>query len=198
MALLLGRWAGPAAAGDSQAGVRDAFAAARGALVQGDGAAALGWLSSGTRARLDAIRGAATARGEPALGGRGPIDKIAILGLRRFVPAPVLHGLDGAALLHRVVAEGWLPRAKVEGSALGPVAIQGERAAAVVLVDGKPSLLRAEFVQEDGGWRIDLTRLAAMGDGLLRLFASSKHRSEDDYIAELLDKAGARLAAGHP
>ena len=75
----------------------------------------------------------------------------------------------------------------VRGAELGPLVLAGSRASAPVLIDGQPSLARAEFVREGGQWRFDLTRIATNTDTVLRVLISFSGQSEEVYLGHMLD-----------
>ena len=163
------------------------FTEMRTALTTGNGAAALAQLSRASIARLEAVRNAAKLGSAAPLAGFSPSEKLGVLGLRRhFTPAD-LRRLKTPDLLNRAITARWVKPDMLRTAELGPVAVSGNHASAPVLVDGKPSLARAEFLRESGQWRLDLARTTASADTLLRVLIPLSGQSEESYLGHLLD-----------
>ncbi|MEI8394466.1 MAG: hypothetical protein WCF85_07005 [Rhodospirillaceae bacterium] len=164
------------------------FTAARLALQKGDGMTLLGLLTRTSRSRLEAIRSTARSGSVAPLDRFSPSEKLAVLSLRRFVPAAELRRLKTAELIEYALERHWLRPETVAEAGLGVITLEGDRAGAPLIVKGKPGLLRAEFLREGGHWRIDLTRTGALADGLIRLFAGVAGQSDEDYVRHLVGR----------
>ena len=110
-----------------------------------------------------------------------------MLGLRKHFTAMELRRLRTPELIGRALRARWFKPETARAAELGPVALSGARASAPVLIDGQPSLARAEFLRESGQWRLDLTRTTATADTLLRVLIPLSGQSEDSYLGRLLD-----------
>ncbi|MEI6557553.1 MAG: hypothetical protein WCO00_04040 [Rhodospirillaceae bacterium] len=162
------------------------FTAGQTAMVKSDGAALLGQLSRASRTRLEAIRAAARLGPAAALAGFSPSEKLGVLALRKhFTPTQLRH-LGTPDLVGHALGSHWLKPETLRGAELGPVALSGNRASAPVLIEGRPSLARAEFVREGGQWRIDLTRTTSSADTLLKVLIQLSGRGEEAYLGQLL------------
>ena len=175
----------PPADARAEARIGALFTEARGALGGGDGAAVLPLLSRASLARLEAIRAAARNGAAANLTSFGPAEKVAVLSLRRFLTPAQLRTMRTPELANHALAEHWLGPSAIDQASLGPLAIEGDRASAPLLVKGKPGLVRAAFLRESGQWKIDLIPTVTVADDLLRLFAGIAGQSEDVYAAKL-------------
>lgn len=193
----------PAPQGQPQASeeerqVAAVFEAARGALRQGRGSAAVALLSQATVQKLETVRLAAR-NGDPAAIGRlDPGEKFAAMGLHRHLTPADLRRMSLGDVADHAMKQGWLGPNVIARSALGPVRVKGDRASALLLVDNRPALVPADFVREAGGWRIDLTSVFTYGGQMLRGFAAMSGKTEDVYIRDILDRlpAGGKAESG--
>lgn len=170
------------------------FERARGALGAGEGAAVLGMLSKGSVSKLDTIRSAARAGDGPSLQRLDSAGRFAALGLRRFLTPAELRRMKTADIADLALKKGWLGPNVISQAGLGPVRVRGDRANALVLVDGKPSLVQADFVREGGQWRIDLTQLFNTSSAMIDGFAAIAGKSERQFIDETLEKLAKKAA----
>lgn len=181
----------PAPSADERA-VADVFAKAQAALSQRRGSAAVGLLSTGSVARLNAIREAARSGDGVRLGRLEPAERFAALGLRRNLSSTELRRMDLGGLADHALEKGWLGPNLIRQAALGPVRVRGDRATALLLVNNRPAIVQADFLREPAGWRIDLTNTLMIGNQFLKGFAAMNNKSEDAYIDELLKKLPVR------
>lgn len=181
----------PAPSADERA-VADVFAKAQAALTQRRGSTAVGLLSTGSVARLNAIREAARSGDSVRLGRLEPAERFAALGLRRNLSSSELRRMDLGGLADHALEKGWLGPNLIRQAALGPVRVRGDRATALLLVNNRPAIVQADFLREPAGWRIDLTNTLMIGNQFLKGFAAMNNKSEDAYIDELLKKLPVR------
>jgi hypothetical protein len=57
------------------------------------------------------------------------------------------------------------------------------------MVNGRPVMVPANFVRENGEWRVDLIPTLDMSDALLRMNAAMQNKSEDVVVSEVLQRA---------
>lgn len=169
---------------NDQHAIEETFVATRAALADHDAERVVESLSTTTRAQLEAIREAAVTKQSSGL---PPAEKFAALGLRRFVPPRDLTRLDSAGLVGYALGHAWLGPNIIRESGLKDIAVTGDRAEATLLIKGRPQVLPADFVRENGVWKIDLTRVVQISDQLLKLRIGGSGRGEEAVIAEILD-----------
>lgn len=170
------------------------FDAAQRAVQKRDGAAVVALLSRASTARLEAVRTAAHSGTSAPLDRLPPAERLAALSLRRSLsPAEIRRGSLGE-FAGRAFAKGPVDAGLARRAKLGPVRVAGDRATALLLVDGRPSMVQADFVREAAGWRIDLTPALSVANTLLRTVAALNGKSEAAVVDEMLAKVPARTA----
>ncbi|WP_084536513.1 hypothetical protein [Azospirillum halopraeferens] len=184
--------AAPAPRTGEERAVAAVFDEARAALAAGRGAAVVPLLSRASQDALERVRTAARAGDRASLVALGPAEKFAALGLRRHLSAAELRRMKVADIADHALAKRWLGPDAIADSALGPVRVAGDRASALLLVRNKPSPVPADFVRENGAWRIDVTGVLKFGGAMLQGMAAMAGKSEEAFIADLLDQLAAR------
>jgi hypothetical protein len=173
---------------DDERAVTQVFETARTALAEKRGAVAIQLLTHTSLDRLESLRRAAHNGDAASLRGLGPSERFAVQGLRRYVPAGDLRTMKVSDLANQALRQGWLGPNVIARSRLGPIRVKGDQATALLMVDNRPSLVQADFVREGGAWRIDLANLFFLGDAMLSSMSVLSGKSEDDYIADLLNR----------
>lgn len=187
---------GAASAGPAdEAMIGETFVAARTALQDRNGAAAIATLSRATRERVEAIRDAALSGTRASLTPLSPAERFAALGLRHHMAPAEIRSRDAADLVEHALAQGWLGPNIVRQAALGRVSVRGDRATGTLLIDGQPVLVPAGFVHEDGAWRIDLGQTLAVADALIGTTAALSKKTEDEVVSDLLLRLSGRPVA---
>lgn len=176
-------------------GVIATFGKAQSLLAAGNGAGALALLSRPTLARVETIHTTALSSDKRKVAALGPSERFAAVGLRHFLTSTQLRRMSVPDLANHALSNGWLGPNIIAQSSLGNVTVNGDRAVATVLVKNKPTLVPAEFVRENGAWRIDLVKTLTLSDGLLRTFATLNGQTEDGAIASLLERLSGRPVA---
>jgi hypothetical protein len=189
-AAFLGTPAG-AAPGD-EAAIAETFVTARGALQDRDGERVLSTLSEADRLRVETIRAAALSGTQASLSALSPSERFAARGLRHYMSQAEIRRREPAALVEYALDKGWLGPNIIRQAGLGRVSVQGRKATAALLVNGQPVLVPAAFVREDGAWRIDLGQSLEIADVLVRTTAALSKRTEDQVIAETLERLSGR------
>lgn len=178
-----------------EAMIGETFVAARTALQDQDGAAAVATLSRATRERVEDIRTAALAGTRAALAPLSPAERFAALGLRHHMTPAEIRARDAAGLAEHALAQGWLGPNIIRQAGLGRVSVRGDRATGTLVVDGQPVLVPAGFVREEGTWRIDLDQTLAVADALIGTTAALSKKTEDEVVSEMLLRLSGRPVA---
>jgi hypothetical protein len=177
----------PLRAGDAE-DVRAAFDVYRAALLKNDGDACAAVVDRGTIAYYQRMRNLAV-RGTSLQVRKLPImDKLIVLRMRHQVPLARLEAMDGRAALAHGVTEGWIGKESVGNASLGAVEVRGTRAAAVFVVEGKPTPFKIRARREPGGWRIDLRSLFEPAEAAFASLREASGRPEDDFIVDLVER----------
>lgn len=168
--------------------VAAAFDSAKAALSDQRGRDAVPLLSRASLKALEAVRTAARNPGDSGLDRLEPAERFAAMGLRRYLGPAELRRMSVGDIADHALKQGWLGPNIIARSALGPVRVKGDHASGLLMVDNRPALVPADFVREDGAWRIDLSNVFSFGSQMLKGFAAMSGKSETAYITDLLDK----------
>lgn len=187
--------AAPPPASPEEREVAAVFESARTALAEKRGATVVPMLSRASIDKLEAVRDAARNGGDAGLARLEPAEKFAAMGLRRYVGPSELRRMSLGELADHGMRQGWLGPNVIGSSGLGPVRVRGDRASALLLVDNRPALVPADFVREGGRWKIDVTNVFTFGSQMLKGFAAMSGKSDEAYIADLLEKLPTKPAA---
>lgn len=140
-------------------GVEEMFERFRSAALARDGRAAADTVSQGTITVYENCRKLALDGKESELERLTQAEVLVVLRMRFAVERETLQKMDGRALFEHAAANGWnSDSAALDKMRLGKIRIEGDRAVATVVHDGKdvPGL-EFDFVREKGEWRFDIT-----------------------------------------
>jgi hypothetical protein len=168
------------------AAVSETFIAARQALLAKDGRSILELLSRDSLTRVERTRKAALS-GDIA--GLAPSEKFGALGLQRFLKPADLKRMTPAQIVEFGLQNNWLGPNVITQAGMERVSVRGDRASGTLVVNQRPVMVPADFVREDGDWRVDLTRAMDLTDAIVRGTAMATKRSEDAVVREILDRA---------
>ncbi|CAO3419043.1 hypothetical protein [Azospirillum endophyticum] len=171
------------------------FDAARNALAEKRGSAVIPLLTRNSVRTLESVREAARQPGDAPLQRLEPAERFAAMGLRRYLGPAELRRMSVGDIANHALAAGWLGPNVISRSSLGPVRVKGDRASGLLMVDNRPALVPADFVRENGSWRIDLSGVLTFGGQMLKGFAAMAGKDETAYINELLDRLPAKPGA---
>lgn len=171
------------------------FDAARTALSEKRGSAAIQLLTRNSVKTLESVRDAARQPGDSSVQRLEPAERFAAMGLRRYLDPAELRRMSVGDIANHALKAGWLGPNVISRSALGPVRVKGDRASGLLMVDNRPALVPADFVREGGAWRIDLASVFTFGSQMLKGFAAMAGKDETAYIDELLDRLPAKPGA---
>jgi hypothetical protein len=173
--------------------VGEVFVRARTALQDRDGAATLATLSRADQERVERIRDAAL---EGRMASLAPSERFAAMGLRHYMKPAEIRKRDAAALVEHALEQRWLDPTDISRAGLAKVRVDKDRATGTLVVDQKPQIVPANFIREQGRWRVDLSRTLQMTDALIATQAMLSRKSEDQVIVEILERTSGRKVAG--
>ena len=155
-------------------------------------------LSSDTLDRASQIRSAAAAEGDGQIDTLDASGRFAAFGLRHYLTPQEIGRMDVPSLLRYGLQRGWLGGRLIDSARLGPVEVDGDRATAPLIVNGRRQLVPASFVKENGAWHIDMGPAIMLGDALLGATIASSGQPEDQAINGLLGRAISRASGIDP
>jgi hypothetical protein len=144
---------------EESAAVTAAFQGYKQAALAQDGPAAAALLTDSTADFYDAARSAALTATEPELAALGPVERLTAVVMRGQLPVDVLRTATPQELLAASVDAGLIGEQGIQGVELGEVTVSGSTARAAAVVQGTPAPFELEFVEQDGGWKLDLLPL---------------------------------------
>ncbi|WP_158047016.1 hypothetical protein [Skermanella pratensis] len=168
------------------AAVGETFVAARQALLAKDGGGVLELLSRESLARVERTRKAAL---DGEIAGLGPSEKFGALGLQHYLKPAELRRMTPAQIVEFGLRKNWLGPNVITQAGMEKVSVRGDRASGTLVVNQRPVMVPADFVRENGEWRVDLTRAMDLTDAIVRGTAMATKRSEDAVVREILDRA---------
>lgn len=180
------------------AAVAQTFREAQTAAAGHDGVGISRLLSSDTLDRASQIRSAAAARGNGQIDTLDASGRFAAFGLRHYLAPDEIGRMDVPSLLRYGLDRGWLGGKLINSARLGQVEVDGDRATAPLIVNGRRQLVPASFVKENGAWHIDMGPVIMLADALLGAQIASSGQPEDQAINDLLGRAISRAAGIDP
>lgn len=112
--------------------------------------------------------------------------RLVVMALRHHAPRFLRRDGSPRELAGYALGAGMADRDSLAAIELGDVAVQGERAGGQLFASGLPSGFRADFVREDGAWKLDLGRTIEAAGRVVTRAAKAGDASEDSVIAGLL------------
>ncbi len=187
LSLVLALAESPAHARASDAAqVRQSFARFLAALAARDADAGRRELSSESFPEWQRDRELALHGTRAEVAAQSPGRRLVVMALRHHAPRFVRREGSPRELVGYALGAGMADRDSLAAIELGDVAVRKDRAGGQLFASGLPSGFRADFVREDGAWKLDLgSTLEAAGRVVTRA-AKAADASEDSVIAGLL------------
>ena len=180
--------AGDAASAEDSAAVTAAFQGYKQAALAQDGPAAAALLTDSTADFYDEARSAALTATEPELAALGPVERLTAVVMRGQLPVDVLRTADPEELLAASVDAGLIGEQGIQGVELGEVTVSGSTARAAAVVQGTPAPFELEFVEQDGGWKLDLLPLLEIARQGFDAAAEQQGVTADELLDEALTR----------
>ena len=170
-------------------GVEEVFEAYRAAALARNGKAAADAVSKGTIIVYENCRKLAISAKESELEKLPQAEVIVILRMRYAVERETLEKMDGRACFVHAVDNGWVSDNALEKMRLGKVRVDGDKAYATVVNDGKdvPGL-GFDFVQERGQWRFDVTGIITRAEPMFAQMRRSTNKNKVGLAMTFLER----------
>jgi hypothetical protein len=177
--------------------VRRCYAAFARAVAERDGEAGAALLSEASLREWERDRRVALHGSVDEVEALPPGPRLLVLALRHQAPVFLLRGGTPRELAVHALASGLVDRGALAGIELGDVALLARgRASALVLAAGLPSGVRAGFVRERGGWRLDLPSSLDSAGRVVRRTAQATGASESAVIVRLIAALSGEAVGG--
>ena len=187
LSLVLALLETPAQARPSDAAqVRQSFARLAAALAARDAGAGLHVLSIASLLEWQRDRELALHGARAEVAAQSPGRRLVVMALRHHAPKFLSRDGSPRELVGYALGAGMASRDLLAMIELGDVAVKGERAGGQLFASGLPSGFRADFVREDGAWKLDLGATIDAAGRVVTRAAKAADASEDSVIAGLL------------
>jgi len=187
LSLVLALLETPAQARPSDAAqVRQSFARLAAALAARDADAGLHVLSIASLLEWQRDRELALHGARAEVAAQSPGRRLVVMALRHHAPKFLSRDGSPRELVGYALGAGMASRDLLAMIELGDVAVKGERAGGQLFASGLPSGFRADFVREDGAWKLDLGASIDAAGRVVTRAAKAADASEDSVIAGLL------------
>jgi len=187
LSLVLALLETPAQARPSDAAqVRQSFARLAAALAARDADAGLHVLSIASLLEWQRDRELALHGARAEVAAQSPGRRLVVMALRHHAPKFLSRDGSPRELVGYALGAGMASRDLLAMIELGDVAVKGERAGGQLFASGLPSGFRADFVREDGAWKLDLGATIDAAGRVVTRAAKAADASEDSVIAGLL------------
>jgi hypothetical protein len=177
----------PAQARPSDAAqVRQSFARFVAALAARDADAGLRMLSMASFSEWEHDRELALHGMRAEVAAQPPGRRLVVMALRHHAPKFLSRDGSSRELVGYALGSGIADRKSLAMIELGDVVVKGDRAGGQLFASGLPSGFRADFVREDGAWKLDLGASIDAAGRVVTRAAKAADASEDSVIAGLL------------
>jgi hypothetical protein len=177
----------PAQARPSDAAqVRQSFARFVAALAARDEDAGLRMLSMASFSEWEHDRELALHGMRAEVAAQPPGRRLVVMALRHHAPKFLSRDGSSRELVGYALGSGIADRKSLAMIELGDVVVKGDRAGGQLFASGLPSGFRADFVREDGAWKLDLGASIDAAGRVVTRAAKAADASEDSVIAGLL------------
>jgi hypothetical protein len=166
--------------------VTKAFTAFVAALAARDAEAGLALLSRATPAEWEALQALALRGGRDSVAALAPGRRLVVFAMRHHEPEFVRGEAPAREQIAAAFRAGLADRRTIERLEAGDVVVDGAAASARVYVSGLPSPVRAGFVREGDGWKLDLAATLDHAGRFVARSAAQARASEDAILAGLL------------
>jgi hypothetical protein len=187
LSLVLALLETPAQARPSDAAqVRQSFTRFAAALAARDADAGQRELSMASFAEWERDRELAMHGTRAQVAAQPPGRRLVVMALRHHAPKFLSRDGSPRALVGYALGSGIADRKSLAMIELGDVVVNGDRAGGQLFASGLPSGFRADFVREDGAWKLDLGASIDAAGRVVTRAAKAAGASEDSVIAGLL------------
>lgn len=175
-----------------EAAVRAAFEAYRAALLARDGDAALLHVSEATFEYYGEVQRMALYATADEVRARPLPDQLYVLMLRTRIPTERLRAMTPRELFAHGVVQGWIGEESTRTMQVGRIFVDGGRASAPVLQEGRPSPLHLHFVRQDGAWKWDMLGVIQLMDPLFRQLAEGAGATPEALLLQVVEGVAKR------
>ncbi|HBF12618.1 MAG TPA: hypothetical protein DDW49_04385 [Deltaproteobacteria bacterium] len=168
--------------------IKDSFNRYSQAVMAYNGTEAAKYISQNTLATYDRYRRLALSGSKEQIRKEPLSDQINILSVRHKISQKELQAMNGAGLFAYIIDHQWTKKGAVQVQSLGKIKMEDGKVMAPILVEGKDYGLRMTFLNEDGGWKVDLPALTEIATQGLKWAAWKQGVSEEQFVEAAMVK----------
>lgn len=173
--------------GSAESAIRDVFDNYRSALLAGDGAAAHGFLSQSSIDYYVEMRDLALTVPRAELEARSLVDRLHVLTLRYVLAPQRLESMEPVDVVAYAVESGLIGQGTLQQQGLDEITVDGDEAEATILRDGSGTEFTYSFVQDPGGWKMDLLGILDSANETFRNLIEEEGISETTFIFDTVE-----------
>ena len=166
--------------------VRETFERYRRALVEEDGDAAAGLVSTNTLEAYQRFRDLALTGSAAAVNEVSMVERMQVLLLRHRIEADALESMSGRDAFTHAVDQAWVGSGGIDRLQVHRVSVRGDQATANVGMGRAPSPDLFHFRKEDGAWRFDLMPSLSSAEGALEQMAAARGVEENEFLLGMI------------
>ena len=167
--------------------IRDVFDNYRSALLAGDGAAAHGFLSQSSIDFYVEMRDLALTAPRAELEVRSLVDRLHVLTLRYVLAPQRLESMEPVDVVAYAVESGLIGQGTLQRQELDEITVEGDEAEATILSEGSGTEFTYSFVEDPGGWRMDLLGILDAANETFRDLIEREGISETTFIFDTIE-----------
>ena len=115
------------------------------------------------------------------------IDKIMVFSIRHRATRDEILSFDGKSLFVYAIKKGMVSKNSVSNVTISEAMVDGDFAKAQLISQGQAVPIYFHFYREGGNWRINLTSLFPMTNGLFKKMVTDSGQEENEYLFSLLE-----------
>jgi hypothetical protein len=175
--------------------VRESFQNLQTSLKQRDVNASLEKLSSKTKDYYELLSQIAQNSDETDLSKLSPLNRLMVETVKGALPPSFWKDKDPSILLQTAIAKGLVGRELTDDLKLGNIQIDGDKASAELLKDGKLSALKLGFRREAGNWKVHLLSLFEQANAMTEAIMKRLGMNNEEFAKGLKSRFGKKPTA---
>lgn len=173
--------------GSAESAIRGVFDSYRSALLAGDGAAAYEFLSQSSIDFYVEMRDLALTAPRAELVARSLVDRLHVLTLRYVLAPQRLESMEPVDVVAYAVESGLIGQGTLQQQGLDEITVDGDEAEATILSEGSGTEFTYSFVQDPGGWKMDLLGVLDSANETFRDLIEEEGISETTFIFDTIE-----------